>query len=109
MNTNDLVRINKDYFIKASKSAIKFAFFAAFPYLNILPFSLIIEQGLNWIVCKIADGLELSAFFTYVDLRVSKQGSEYVLASMQADRTKSIKDIEDADDKFRALVKFNSL
>jgi hypothetical protein len=109
MTTDELVRINKEYFVKASESAVKIAFFGAFPYLNVPPFNLIIDQGLNWIVRKIADGLELSAFFTFVDLRVSEQGREYVAATIQANKTQSVEDIRIADEKFKSLVKFNYL
>ena len=70
MTTAELVKINKDFFTRSANLAAKTAIFTAFPYLNVPPLNYLINQAIGWLVGKIADGLELSAFFIYTDFRV---------------------------------------
>lgn len=108
MTTEELVRINKDYFIRAAGVVAKTTIFAAFPYSNVAPINLIINQALSWLIGKIADSLELAAFFSYVDMRVDQQGKDYVDAAHAAN-TNDNEDLRRiADEKFKAFVHFNS-
>ena len=109
MTTDEIVRINKDYFIKTATVAARAAILVAFPYLNIPPFNLLINQGISWMVKKIADGLELSAFFIYIDFRVDAQGKDYVLAAHNANNNPTEENMRIADAKFKAFVSFKSL
>lgn len=109
MTTDDLVRINKDYFVKTASMASKTAVFAAFPYLNVPPFNFIISKALAWIINKTADEAELGLFFMYTDLRVDKQGEEYVLAAHAAMLVPTEENLRIADEKFKAFIHFNSL
>ncbi len=107
MKSDDLVKINKDFFIKSATAAGKTAVFTAFPYLSMPPFSLLIDQGISWLVSKIADGLELSAFFLYIDFRVDKQGKEYVEAAHEADKLQTEEARRKADEAFKRFARFN--
>jgi hypothetical protein len=109
MTTAELVRINKDYFVKTATVAAKTAIFVAFPYLKIPPLNLLIDQGISWMVKKIADGLELSAFFIFVDFRVDAQGKDYVLASHNANNNPTEENMRIADEKFKIFASFKSL
>lgn len=108
MTTEDLVKINKDYFIKVSVITAKGAIFAAFPYLRVVPLSYLIDQGIGWMVTKIADGLELSAFFVYIDFRADKQGCEYVYAAHEADNLKTEESRKKADEVFKRFARFTN-
>jgi hypothetical protein len=109
MTSVDLIRINKDFFIKAASISAKTAVFAALPYLSTPPFGMIIGKFIDWIIGKIADSLELAAYFEYVDLRTVKQGDDYVSAAHKANQTNSPGDIQIANDKFKLLVKLGSI
>ncbi len=108
MTTEELVKINRDFFTKAAGIAAKTAIFMAIPYLDVPPVNFLINRVVDWIVNQIADGLELSAFFIYIDLRVSKQGKEYVIASYNANKFQTEELRKIADEKFKAFVKFSS-
>ena len=108
MTTEELVRINKDYFIKASSLAMKVAIFEAFPYLNVPPLNYLINQAIGWLVNKLAATLELAAFFTYIDFRVDKQGKDYVLAAHEADRVPTEEMKRKADEAFKRFAKFTN-
>jgi len=109
MTTDDLVKINKDYFTKLSQAAAKTAVFTAIPYLNIPPINFIISKLIDWIVSKIADGLEIATFFIYVDLRVNTQGRDYVLAANEAEKLQTEESRKKADEAFKKFAHFNSL
>ena len=109
MRLDDLVKVNKDYFIKASTIAIKVAIFEALPYLNVPPFNFLINQVVNWLVAKLASSLELLAFFTYIDFRVDQQGREYVQAAHEAERVPTEEMRKKADEAFKRFAKFNNL
>jgi len=108
MLTSELVKINKDYFIKAASMSANAAIFVAFPYLNFPPLNILIEQGIKWLVGRIANGLELLAFFTYIDFRVDAQGAAYVVASREANRLQTEESRKKADEAFKVFAKFNT-
>jgi|ERR1017187_9182893 hypothetical protein len=108
MTSDDLVKINKDYFVKVGESAAEVAVFSSFPFLSVQPFKFVTDQAINWVVTKIADGLELTAFFLYVDLRTSTEGLNYVQAAHKANQTQSEDDRKAADALFTVLVSFKS-
>ena len=114
MNIGDLVKINKDVFIKIASTASKGAVLSAFPYL-LGPFAYLINKSLDWIVLKIADGLELASFFVYIDFRVDAQGKAYVESvkkCQEIEKTGTPYQIEEArriaDEKFKIFVKFTT-
>lgn len=107
MTTDELVKINKDYFIKTSSVVAKATILGAFPYLDFPPINLLINQAIGWLMGKIADGLELSAFFIYVDFRVDAQGKDYVQAAHEADRLQTEEARIKADEAFKRFAKFN--
>lgn len=108
MTTDELVKINKNYFKKSSLIAAKTAVYGAFPYLNVLPISLIINQAIDWLVEKIADGLELSAFFVFIDMRVDAQGKVYVKAAHEAELLQTEEARKKADEAFKLFINFKS-
>ena len=103
-----MVKINKDYFVKSSSILAKTAIFTAFPYLNFPPVNFLINQAINWTVGKIADGLELSAFFVYIDFRIDKQGREYADAARAAEIGQTEELRIKADEAFKAFAHFNN-
>ena len=108
MLSSDLAKISKDYFIKSSLGVAEAALFSAFPYLNVPPFNFLIIKGLTWLIQKIADGLELLAFFTFVDLRTSEEGNAYVKAAHAANTLQTEESRRLADEAFKRLVSFTS-
>ena len=107
MTTSELVKINKDFFIRSANLASKTAIFTAFPYLNIPPLNYLINQAIEWLVGKIADGLELSVFFIYVDFRVDEQGNSYTKASQEAYKNPTEENKKRADEAFDNFFKLN--
>lgn len=107
MITDELVRINKDYFVKASSISLKAAIFGALPYLNVPPLNFLVGKLVDWIISKVADGLELGAFFIYIDMRVDQQGKEYVSAAHEANTFQTEESRRKADEAFKRFVKFN--
>ena len=105
MTTDELVRINKNYFVITANTAAKNAVFVAFPYLNVPPLNFLVSQAISWIVNKIADGMELGAFFIYVDFRVDAQGKEYVQATHDAEKLKTEESRIKADLAFKRFAK----
>ena len=108
MQTSDLVKINKDVFIKAASVSAKTAIFAALPYLNVPPINFIINKAVDWIVGTIANSLETLAFFTYIDFRVSQQGKDYVLAAHAADTLQTEESRRKADEAFKRFIRLTN-
>ena len=115
MDLETLVKINKGYFIESSTVALKAQLVGLFPFILIPPWSFVYDKLAAWFIKKLADGLELIAFFKYTDLRVSKQGNDYVNAKIKGLEAElsgdpaKIKAAEDEiKDKFRAFVKFTT-
>ena len=106
MTTKELVQLNRDIFIKTSSMTAKTAIFTAFPYLNIPPLNFLINQALDWIILKIADGLELSAYFIYTDIRVEKEGRDYIDALKNANTLQTEESQRLADEAFKRLISF---
>jgi hypothetical protein len=109
MTTNDLVKINKSYFILAASTAAKTAIFVAFPYLNVPPVNFLINKAIDWLISKIADALDLLLFFEYIDFRVDQQGKEYVDAAHLAMKVPTEENIRKADEAFKSFAHFNSI
>jgi hypothetical protein len=106
MNTQDLVKVNKDYFVVVAQTALKTAVYTALPYLNVPPINVLLNKLINWLISKVADGLELAMFFIYVDLRISLEGADYVTAAQKANKTQLPEDIKVANEKFKIFIKF---
>lgn len=109
MTTDDLVKISKSYFINVASAAAKSAVFLYIPFLKLPFFNTLTNKAVDWLIEKIADTLELSAFFVYVDFRVDAQGKEYVLAAHEADKLQTEEARRKADEAFKRFAKFNSL
>lgn len=114
MNTEDLVRIGKDYFKEIATQGAKAALVSYFPFLAVPPMVQLLDMFLKWLIGAIADHLENAAFFTYTDFRVSQEGKRYVQAKLkgyQAEINGSIEEINRTKDEikaaFRAFAKFN--
>lgn len=108
MQTSDLVKINKDVFIKAASVSAKTAIFVALPYLNVPPFNFIINKAVDWIIGKVADSLELLAFFAYIDFRVDQQGKDYVLAAHEAELLQTEEARRKADEAFKRFIRLTN-
>lgn len=115
MDLEKLVKINKDFFIQSSTVALKAQLVGLFPFIAIQPWSFVYDKFSNWLINKLADGLELVAFFKYTDLRVTKQGNDYVNAKIkgiEAELSGDPQKIKAAEDeikaKFRTFVKFTT-
>jgi hypothetical protein len=112
LTTDDLVKVNKTYFVKASTTALSGAVFTAFPYLNVPPFNFLIKKAIDWIVFQIADAIELASFFGYIDMRTTAEGKDYVDAVHNIQNAKTPEEKEQldkiADEKFKALINFKS-
>ncbi len=85
------------------------------PFLEIPPLDKITTLLLKTFYKKLADKIELVAFFEYIDLRVSRQGKEYVQAKREGyeielngtDEQKKAAE-KKIIDTFRAFVKFTN-
>lgn len=108
MTTDELVKINKDYFIKVTTTAAKTALVGAFPFLVTPPFPFLLDKALNWIITKVADALELGSYFIYIDYRVDAQGKAYVEAAHEAEKNPTTENIQKANDAFKKFIKFTS-
>ena len=115
MDLEKLVKINKDFFVQSSAVALKAQLVGLFPFIAIQPWAYVYDKFANWIINKLADGLELIAFFKYTDLRVTKQGNEYVEAKIKGleaelsgDPQKILEAENEIKNKFRSFVKFTS-
>jgi len=107
MTTDELVRINKGYFIKVITVAAKTAIVGAFPFLATPPFPLILDKALNWLITKVADILEVGSYFIYIDYRVDEQGRAYVQAAHEADKLQTEEARIKADEAFKKFARFN--
>lgn len=88
MTLDELVQINKDYFIKMNTAAYKAVVFSYFPPLAIPPFSLVVEMIVKKLVTKAADKLDNGVYFEVTDLRLDSQGKIYVEAKRSGDEEK---------------------
>lgn len=85
MTADELVKINKDVFIKMVSSAVEAELLTLFPYLATNPLLLkYVRHYIEELVTKVADRLELAAYFLYTDYRVDAQGKEFVAKSQKA-------------------------
>lgn len=109
MTTDELVKISKNYFIKVASTAAKTAVFTYVPFLKLPFFSTITNKAIDWLIGKVADTLELGAFFIYVDFRVDAQGKDYVLAAHEAEKLQTEEARKKADEAFKKFAHFNSL
>lgn len=114
MTTEDLIRINREYFCNLVSQGLKTTLLAYFPFLLAPPFPYFIDLFLDWLVKQIAEILEQAAFFVYTDFRVSAQGKAYVEAKLKgfkAEMSGSLEDIKRTQDEiknaFRTFAKFN--
>jgi hypothetical protein len=108
MTTNEIVKINKNYFIITASTAAYTAVFVAFPYLNIPPLNFLIKKAIGWLIAQIADALELASFFIYIDFRASTQGKDYMAAAHLANNQPTEANLKDADAKFKLFAHLNS-
>ena len=115
MTTEELVKINKDYFKSIVSTGAKTALLAYFPFLAVAPGPYLVDLFLDWLTTKLADILEQSAYFIYTDLRLSTQGKNYVEAKLkgyQAELSGNLESIKNAQEEikkaFRIFGKFNT-
>ena len=104
MTINELVKINKDVFVKTTGTLLKTEFLLAFPYLKFL--SPAINKIIDIIVSFIASKLELLSYFIYIDYRVDQEGKDFVLAAQKANIDQTEESRKLADEKFHAFIKF---
>lgn len=115
MTSEELAKINKDYFAKVTSMAAKTVMFSNFPFLNIQPLNFITSQLIDMFVKYLADALELVSFYAYIDLRVDKQGKDYVNAKkkgLEIELTGTPEEKKIAEQKiidtFKLFAKFTS-
>ena len=107
MRAEELIEVNKTYFVKASEIAVKTAIFGAFPYLNRVPFNFLISKAVDWIIIQVANNLAMQAFFIYVDFRVNKDGKNYVQAAHIANTLQTEESRKAADEAFKRFARFS--
>ena len=115
MNTEQLVKIGKDYFKEIAIQGAKIALVSYLPFMAVPPMIQIMDMFLSWLIGKIADHLENAAFFSYVDFRVSQEGKKYVQAKidgMKAEISGNLEEIKRTQDEikaaFRVFARFNN-
>lgn len=115
MDTQTFVNINKSYFISCSTIALKGALVGYFPFIAIPPWSYVYDKIAGFLINKLADGLEMTSFFIYIDIRTDLQGKVYFkakMAGLEAEKTGDQIKIKEAEIEiikaFRNFVKFNN-
>jgi hypothetical protein len=86
MNTNEIVKINKDAFIQAGTIALTGVISSVLPFMAVPPLSFVLSKIARIIVTAMADKTELGIFFLYTDMRVDKEGRVYVDSAHAADK-----------------------
>lgn len=114
MTTEELVKINKDYFKSVASAGLKTALLVYLPFLAQPPFPYVLDLFLDWFISKIADALEQASYFIYTDFRTSAQGKAYVEAKLKGYKAEiggKIDEIKAANEEiktaFRNFAKFN--
>lgn len=115
MTTEELVKINKDYFKSIVSAGAKTALLTYFPWMSVAPCPYLLDMFLDWLTSKIADILEQSAYFIYTDLRISQQGKDYVEAKLKgfkAELSGNLEELKIAQENikkaFRTFAKFTT-
>lgn len=108
MTTEELVKINKDYFKSVASMGLKTALLVYLPFLAQPPFPYVLDLFLDWLIAKIADALEQAAFFVYTDFRTSAQGKVYVEAKLKgfkAEMSGKLDEIKEANEEIKAAFR----